>query len=452
MKFIGELDRRLSRPLHLELKRPQLRSHPYLQGLNLLLRASGLSRVEGTGAKARLVLDPAMRMQWDQLNPTEQYFNLLEAWLRFGRAEMVGETGLDPGGTCSGPACKPGSSSRRKAAGSTPRSRRKSTSPGSAGILPAGPDGPVRARGGRAAAPAGHAPGARPASSTSRSAMPSSPCSRLPDSDLSWGRLLPSRGRGEDEEGRGRDEEEGGRRVRRECPVSGPGSRCSSRISRSGGRTWSSRSRSPRGHVHLPGVPGQGLAAHRHAGRRDTLDDLVGLVLRSVNSTTTICTSSSTATAWGPRPGLHPRWTKVPGPTRSRSGRCRSSRGRRWNCTTTSATTGASPSSWNGSSRPTPRSKGKAPPHPGEPRQGAGAVSGLGWLQLARGLIQPLDPFQGLTHMARGAPLSARSAISRGLVEPGAAARGVAGAGVDVGGQDQEADLVGGLAVARAPA
>ena len=93
LKHIGDLDRCLSRPLHLELKRPQLRSHPYLQGLNLLLRASGLSRVAGVGAKARLVLDPAMLAQWDRLNPTEQYFNLLEAWLRVGRAEMVGERG-----------------------------------------------------------------------------------------------------------------------------------------------------------------------------------------------------------------------------------------------------------------------------------------------------------------------------------------------------------------------
>ena len=47
IKLIGELDLRLSRPLRLELKRPQIRSHPYLQGLNLLLRASGLARVEG---------------------------------------------------------------------------------------------------------------------------------------------------------------------------------------------------------------------------------------------------------------------------------------------------------------------------------------------------------------------------------------------------------------------
>ena len=93
IKSIKELDSRLSRPLHLNLKRPQIRSHPYLQGLNLLLRASGLSRVEGTGDKARLVLDPEMMAQWDRLNPTERYFNLLEAWLRFGRPEMVGERG-----------------------------------------------------------------------------------------------------------------------------------------------------------------------------------------------------------------------------------------------------------------------------------------------------------------------------------------------------------------------
>ena len=91
IKLIGELDRRLSRPLHLELKRPQIRSHPYLQGLNLLLRASGLTRIEGIGARTRLVVDPEMMVQWEQLNPTEQYFNLLEAWLRFGRSEMVGE-------------------------------------------------------------------------------------------------------------------------------------------------------------------------------------------------------------------------------------------------------------------------------------------------------------------------------------------------------------------------
>jgi hypothetical protein len=95
IEAIGDLNQRLSRPLLLNMQRPQLRSHPYLQGLHLLLRASGLGRVEGTGSKARLVLDPAMMAQWQRLNPTEQYFNLLEAWLRFGRPEMVGDRGRD---------------------------------------------------------------------------------------------------------------------------------------------------------------------------------------------------------------------------------------------------------------------------------------------------------------------------------------------------------------------
>jgi Plasmid pRiA4b ORF-3-like protein len=90
IKLIGELDGLLYHPLDLDLKRPQIRSHPYLHGLNLLLRASGLVRVDGAGSKAWLVVDPEMKVQWDALNPTERYFNLLEAWLLIGRAEMVG--------------------------------------------------------------------------------------------------------------------------------------------------------------------------------------------------------------------------------------------------------------------------------------------------------------------------------------------------------------------------
>ncbi len=93
IEAIGELDQQLSRPLRLAMKRPLLRSHPYLQGLHLLFRASGLGRVAGTGSKARLVVDAAVLERWRLLNATEQYFTLLEAWLRVGRAEMVGERG-----------------------------------------------------------------------------------------------------------------------------------------------------------------------------------------------------------------------------------------------------------------------------------------------------------------------------------------------------------------------
>ena len=90
IKAIDILDQRLTRPLRLKLTRPQLRSHPYLQGLQLLLRATGLSRVDGVGSKAQLVLDPEMFARWKRLNFTEQYFTLLEAWLYFGQPETHG--------------------------------------------------------------------------------------------------------------------------------------------------------------------------------------------------------------------------------------------------------------------------------------------------------------------------------------------------------------------------
>ncbi|MCY2994709.1 MAG: hypothetical protein NTY19_43635 [Planctomycetota bacterium] len=90
---IPVLDERLARPLRLQMKRPQLRSHPYLQGLHLLLRASGITCVQGSGAKTRLVLEPAALERWQSLSPTERYFALLESWLLIGQAEMLGERG-----------------------------------------------------------------------------------------------------------------------------------------------------------------------------------------------------------------------------------------------------------------------------------------------------------------------------------------------------------------------
>ena len=128
------------------MKRPQIRSHPYIQGLNLLLRASGLSRLEGTGYKARLVLDPEMLVQWDQLNPTERYFNLLEAWLRFGHPEMVGERSSPVEQPCSSTCWGPGGACRKEVAGSISANRRRLYFGIGSGLLQTGPDGPVRVR------------------------------------------------------------------------------------------------------------------------------------------------------------------------------------------------------------------------------------------------------------------------------------------------------------------
>jgi len=89
---LPELDEKMARPLRPRLQRPQQRSYPHINGLYLVLRATRLGVPKGMGKKTgRLVVDPALVEQWRTLNPTERYFDLLEAWLRHGRAEMLGE-------------------------------------------------------------------------------------------------------------------------------------------------------------------------------------------------------------------------------------------------------------------------------------------------------------------------------------------------------------------------
>jgi hypothetical protein len=80
LKSLPELNSRLSHPIETNLKRPQQKSYPYINGLYLLLRASGLSQVKHLGKKQTLVLDETVLQSWTKLNPTERYFTLLEAW------------------------------------------------------------------------------------------------------------------------------------------------------------------------------------------------------------------------------------------------------------------------------------------------------------------------------------------------------------------------------------
>ncbi len=91
LKFLPELNARLSHPIETNLKRPQQKSYPYINGLYLLLRASGLSQVKHLGKKQTLVLDEAVLQSWTKLNPTERYFTLLEAWIILGSEEILGE-------------------------------------------------------------------------------------------------------------------------------------------------------------------------------------------------------------------------------------------------------------------------------------------------------------------------------------------------------------------------
>jgi hypothetical protein len=91
MSLLADLNSRLSKTNTINLKRPQQKSYPYINGLYLLLRASGLSLVEHRRNKQFLLLDEDALRSWHELNLTEQYFALLVAWLIRGRGEILGE-------------------------------------------------------------------------------------------------------------------------------------------------------------------------------------------------------------------------------------------------------------------------------------------------------------------------------------------------------------------------
>lgn len=93
LKSLRPLNERLSRPLQLGLKRPLQKSFPHINGLYMLLRSTGLSRIDATARTPRLVLDPKALQSWAGLNPTEQYMTLLETWILRSSSQVIGERG-----------------------------------------------------------------------------------------------------------------------------------------------------------------------------------------------------------------------------------------------------------------------------------------------------------------------------------------------------------------------
>jgi hypothetical protein len=61
IKVLPEVNARLAHPLQIGLKRPQLKSFPHIQGLYLLLRATGLGTIGGTPSKPVLVIDKVVK-------------------------------------------------------------------------------------------------------------------------------------------------------------------------------------------------------------------------------------------------------------------------------------------------------------------------------------------------------------------------------------------------------
>jgi hypothetical protein len=88
MDVLPELNARLSQPITLTLSRPLLEDYPNLAGVYILLRVMQLVRAE----KGRVWVDADALARWTRLNPTEQYFALLEAWLLEAQdAELRGD-------------------------------------------------------------------------------------------------------------------------------------------------------------------------------------------------------------------------------------------------------------------------------------------------------------------------------------------------------------------------
>jgi hypothetical protein len=101
MKSLAQINQQLTEPVQTDLQRPQQKSYPTINGLYLLLRATGIGQVIQKGKKSQLKLDPVMVNNWQQMNLTERYFNLLEAWLVVAQEEMLGERGhMTEGSRC----------------------------------------------------------------------------------------------------------------------------------------------------------------------------------------------------------------------------------------------------------------------------------------------------------------------------------------------------------------
>jgi len=91
IKLLPVLNQLMTTPLESQLKRPQQKSFPYINGLYLLLRASGLTYLVYEKKQIKLVVDSTALENWNSLNRTD--FALFYAWWHRGSDEIIGEQG-----------------------------------------------------------------------------------------------------------------------------------------------------------------------------------------------------------------------------------------------------------------------------------------------------------------------------------------------------------------------
>ncbi len=94
MKSLFAINDSMTSPFQVALARPQQKAFPNLAGLYLVARSAGLVVVDKTGKKPLLKVDESVLGQWRELNATEKYGHLLEAWFLAGDPEIIDEASL----------------------------------------------------------------------------------------------------------------------------------------------------------------------------------------------------------------------------------------------------------------------------------------------------------------------------------------------------------------------
>lgn len=90
-KVLPKLNALLAHPIPMGLKHPLQKSYPHVNGLYLLLRASGLTWIDTFAKMPVLVVDDAIYQLWQPLNSAERYCALLETWLLRAHPQIIGE-------------------------------------------------------------------------------------------------------------------------------------------------------------------------------------------------------------------------------------------------------------------------------------------------------------------------------------------------------------------------
>jgi len=77
-----ELNQKMTKPIMHDKKRPTQKTFPHIGIVFQLAKLLGLLVFETEGSRKRVCLNATIVEQWQQLNVTEQYFILLETWLK----------------------------------------------------------------------------------------------------------------------------------------------------------------------------------------------------------------------------------------------------------------------------------------------------------------------------------------------------------------------------------